>query len=112
VTISRHRDPASENAPNAGGNGADFLLSSALSASQRNAARAREVPRLALRVEEAAASIGVSRAYFDEHVLPSLRVVTLGGLGRGRGHLRLIPIRSLEAWLDKRAALPLEEAPR
>ena len=46
-------------------------------------------PRLALRPDEAAESIGVSRAFFFESVLPELRVVR-------RGRLRLVPVAALE----------------
>ena len=62
--------------------------------------RAPETPplRLALRPEEAAATIGVSRDFFDEHVLPELRVVR-------RGKLRLVPVRELDRWLERNAAL-------
>jgi excisionase family DNA binding protein len=52
--------------------------------------------RLALSPDEAGAAIGVSRDYFDEHVLPELRVVR-------RGRRRLIPVRELERWLEASA---------
>jgi excisionase family DNA binding protein len=56
---------------------------------------------LALTPREAAASLGVSRDFFDEHVKPELRVVR-------RGSLVLVPVRELERWLDRSAALTLE----
>jgi hypothetical protein len=56
--------------------------------------------RLALSPDEAAASLSVSRDYFDEHVLPELRIVR-------RSRRRLIPIRELERWLERNAAYPL-----
>jgi len=59
------------------------------------------VPRLAFSPDEAAASLGVSRDYFDEHVLPELRTVR-------RGRRRLVPIRDLERWLSESAARALE----
>lgn len=61
--------------------------------------RAREttVARLALSPDEAATSIGVSRDFFDEHVAPELRIVR-------RGRRRLVPVREIEAWLDREAA--------
>lgn len=59
------------------------------------------LPRLALRPEEAAESIGVSRAFFFENVLPELRVVR-------RGRLRLVPVASLEEWLDRNASRVVE----
>jgi hypothetical protein len=60
----------------------------------------RVVP-LALRPDAAAAALGVSRDFFDKHVLPELRVVR-------RGRRRLVPVRELERWLDAAAerALP------
>jgi hypothetical protein len=57
--------------------------------------------RLALSPDEAAASIGVSRDFFDEHVAPELRVVR-------RGRRKLIPVRELERWLEGAAGLPIE----
>jgi hypothetical protein len=57
-------------------------------------------PRLALAPNEAAGALGVSRDFFDEHVLPELRVVR-------RGRRRLVPIGELERWLDREAAVPL-----
>ncbi len=61
------------------------------------------VPRLALSPEEAARSIGVSRDFFDLHVMPELRVVR-------RGRRRLIPVPELERWLADSAARALAEA--
>jgi excisionase family DNA binding protein len=59
------------------------------------------IPRLALSPGEAAAALGVSRDYFDEHVMPELRVVR-------RGRKRLVPMRELERWLDIEAARALQ----
>ncbi len=56
----------------------------------------RPVPRLALSPEEAAEALGMSRAHFYEHVYPDLRVVRCG-------QRRLVPIRELDAWLDREA---------
>ena len=53
-------------------------------------------PRLALSPEEAAAVLGVSRDYLDEHVLPELRIVR-------RGRRILIALTELEHWLDRSA---------
>lgn len=58
------------------------------------------LPRLALSPDEAAAALGVSRDYFDEHVKPELRLVR-------RGRRVLVSVRELERWLDKSAALTL-----
>jgi len=56
------------------------------------------IPRLALSPAEAAAAIGVSRDFLDEHVMPELRIVR-------RGRRKLIPTRELERWLASEAAL-------
>jgi len=61
------------------------------------------VPRLTLSPEECARSLGVSRNFFDLHVLPELRVVR-------RGRRRLIPIRELARWVTDSAARALAEA--
>ncbi len=68
----------------------------------RAAPREHEViPTLALRPEQAARALGVSRAFFFQSILPELRVVRCG-------RLRLVPVRSLEEWLDRRAARAFE----
>jgi len=54
-------------------------------------------PRLALGPDEAAAVLGVSRDYFDEHVIHELRIVR-------RGRRILIALTELERWLDRAAA--------
>jgi excisionase family DNA binding protein len=72
-------------------------------ASRRDSGRgAAAIGRLALSPAEAAESIGVSRDFFDEHVLPELRAVR-------RGRRRLVPVRELERWLDRAAAIPLAD---
>ena len=53
-------------------------------------------PRLALSPDEAAAVLGVSRDYFDEHVIDELRVVR-------RGRRILVALSELERWLDRSA---------
>ena len=58
--------------------------------------------KLALSPVQAAAALGVSRDFFDQHVLPELRVVR-------RGRRRLVPVRELERWLDEQANLTLSE---
>jgi hypothetical protein len=52
---------------------------------------------LALRPEQAAQAIGVSRSFFFAQILPELRVVR-------RGRVRLVPLRSLEEWIERNAA--------
>ena len=60
-------------------------------------------PRLALSPDEAAALLGVSRDYFDEHVLDELRIVR-------RGRRILVALSELERSLDRaRRALPSVE---
>ena len=58
--------------------------------------RNRRLPRLALSPDEAAAVLGVSRDYLDEHVIDELRVVR-------RGRRILIALAELERWLDRSA---------
>jgi hypothetical protein len=53
-------------------------------------------PRTALGVLEAAESLGVGHAFFKEHIAPELRWVRRGGR-------KLVPLRSLEAWLEQNA---------
>jgi hypothetical protein len=62
----------------------------------------RPVPRLALRKEEAALSLGMSDESFDRYVRPSLPVVRLGSL-------RIYPVADLAAFLDEQASTPLED---
>lgn len=50
--------------------------------------------------DEAAAAIGVSADYFDEHVRPELRLVR-------RGRLVLVAASELQRWLTESAALTL-----
>ncbi|MGD0713099.1 MAG: DNA-binding protein [Gaiellaceae bacterium] len=52
--------------------------------------------RITLMPAEAAAALGVSRDFFDDHVKPELRVVR-------RGRLVLIPVRELERWAEANA---------
>ena len=61
----------------------------------------RPVPPLALRPDDAARALGVSRSFFFAEILPELRVVP-------RGRLRLVPVRSLEEWIERNAARTLE----
>ncbi|MCZ7589199.1 MAG: hypothetical protein M5U27_10185 [Gaiella sp.] len=56
--------------------------------------------RLALTPAEAAAAIGCSIDFFDEHVRPELRLVR-------RGRKVLISVREVERWLDANGLLDL-----
>jgi hypothetical protein len=56
------------------------------------------VPRVALRCpDEAAASLGVGRDYFNEHVRPDLKLIR-------RGQLVLVLVSELERWGRESAA--------
>jgi hypothetical protein len=61
----------------------------------------RPVARLAYSLDEAAASIGVSRDYFDDHVRPELRVVR-------RGRRILVAAAELTRWLEVSSVKALE----
>jgi hypothetical protein len=56
----------------------------------------RPIPRFALRPDEAAISIGISRSQFYEEVLPELRTFY-------QGKARLIPCSELERWVERQA---------
>jgi excisionase family DNA binding protein len=59
--------------------------------------------RLAFTKAEAAASIGCSIDFFEEHIQPHLRLVRVG-------RKVLVPIKELERWLEKNAALTLDSS--
>jgi excisionase family DNA binding protein len=56
--------------------------------------------KMALSIEEAAATLSLSRDTFERHVVPQLRVVRVG-------RRLLVPVRELEQWLELEAAEPL-----
>jgi excisionase family DNA binding protein len=58
-------------------------------------------PRIALRIEEAAAALGVSADFFNAHVRAELRLIR-------RGRLVLVAVKELEAWVERSAARTLE----
>jgi hypothetical protein len=64
-------------------------------------ARPVGVPRLALRVGEAARALGVSDDHFSGHIAPELRWTR-------RGAVKLVAIAELERWLRESASLTLE----
>jgi excisionase family DNA binding protein len=66
------------------------------------AGRGKSAGRLALSKREAAAALGVSVDFLEEHVLHELRIVR-------RGRRRLIPLRELERWLDSSASRTLDQ---
>jgi hypothetical protein len=82
-----------EEAARAAGSGS----ASARSLLTRAAGRQATLHRLAVGPDEAAALLGVSRDYLDEHVIPELRVVR-------RGRRVPIAVGELQRWLDRSAA--------
>jgi excisionase family DNA binding protein len=54
------------------------------------------IPRVALTVPEAAASLGVGVDFFNENIRPELRLIR-------RGSKRLIPVDELQAWCEQNA---------
>lgn len=54
----------------------------------------RELPRLALSKTEAAAVLGVSVDFFDEHLAHEMRCIN-------RGRRRLYAVSELQAWLQR-----------
>lgn len=60
------------------------------------------VPRLALRVEEVAAALGVSYDFARDRVLPELHAVR-------RGSLVLYPVAEVQRWLAENAHALFEE---
>jgi hypothetical protein len=65
--------------------------------------RPPNVPRLALSPDDAAASLGVSRDFLDAHIAHELRWVR-------RGRRKFVPVRELERWLEREAALTVGSA--
>jgi excisionase family DNA binding protein len=66
--------------------------------------RTHAVARLALSPDEAAASLGVSRDFLDEHIASELRWVR-------RGRRKFVPLSELERWLETSAARTLDRPP-
>lgn len=52
------------------------------------------VPRLSLRVAEAAAALGVSEDFYADYVAPEVKIVR-------RGRLKLVAVTELQRWLDE-----------
>jgi hypothetical protein len=64
----------------------------------RNGRDKTALRRMTVMPNEAAAILGVSRDFFDEHVKPELRIIRRGS------KTILIPIAELERWVDQSAA--------
>ena len=64
----------------------------------------RNVPRVALSRQEAAASLGMSLDSFERHVQPELKLIR-------RGKLRLVPVVELERWAIENAESLLGRRP-
>lgn len=60
----------------------------------------QHVVRLALSPDEAAAALGVSRDYLDEHIGPELRWVR-------RGRRKFVSVAELQRWLEGAATATL-----
>jgi len=63
------------------------------------------VPRFALVLPEAAASLGMSPSSFTRYVKPHVRMIR-------RGKLVLVPVQELEAWVAANAEHVLDTADR
>ena len=78
----------------------DHLSDHPVTRGQRGTTPGKAIHRRALRLEEAAESLGVSLDFFREHIAPDLRVIR-------KSRVRLIPVSELDRWLDETAcALP------
>jgi hypothetical protein len=60
------------------------------------------VPRLSLRVGEAARALGISEDTFTRHVAPELRWIR-------RGATKLVAVTELQAWLEREAHRTLND---
>ena len=59
----------------------------------------RSIPRVALTIDEACASLGVSRDHFERHIMGQLRIVY-------SGRRRLVPLKEIEGWAEREATIP------
>lgn len=60
------------------------------------------IPRLSLRVTEAAEALGISEDFYRAQVAPEVRVVR-------RGKVKLVSIAELTRWLDENAERLFED---
>jgi hypothetical protein len=63
-------------------------------------ARATAPPRIALTKQEAAAAIGVSIDFFEQHIQSDLKLVR-------QGRKVLVPVAELERWVNEHASRTL-----
>ena len=61
--------------------------------------RPASLPRIARTIDEASASLGVSRDHFERHIMYNLRIVY-------SGRRRLVPLKELERWAEREATMP------
>lgn len=61
----------------------------------------RTPTRLALSKVDAAAALGVSVDFFEDHIMAEMRIVR-------RGRRRLIPVKELDRWLEANAMRTLD----
>jgi hypothetical protein len=78
----------------------EFAIEATNARADRHAGTGEASLRLAVTPGQAAAAIGCSRDFFDEHIAPELRWVR-------RGRLKFVAIAELESWLQRSAALTL-----
>jgi DNA-binding HxlR family transcriptional regulator len=64
-----------------------------------------DVPRVALTLDEAAASIGVGRTTFESEVKPEIKLIR-------RGRVVLVPVDELAAWATRNAEPVLPDRAR
>jgi len=69
-------------------------------AASESGALPKNVPRLALSVQEACEALGVGWDFWRATIEHEVRIVR-------RGRRKLVPVAELEAWLDRNAEAPL-----
>ena len=96
MTAPRPAQPSKRSGARSTGSLLDVLSASATKTRAKSSRVSPGVPRLALSKAEAAEALGVSVDFFEEHVMPEIRIVR-------RGRRRLIPTAELVRWLDGNA---------
>jgi hypothetical protein len=77
-------------------------VSVAAATQTRTGQRVAPVPRLALTIDEACAALGVSWAFWKEHVAPEVKLVR-------RGRRQLVAVAELDRWLAKNGECILDD---